>query len=110
MDRDVFELDRMLENEPLAQPVLGHERHAFGDRVAGTGDLDRAPPDEDLARALAVDAEQDARQRAAAAAEQARDADDFAGVKREIDGNRLTRTAQGYGLRGAARRARRSSA
>ena len=95
MDRDVFDLDRVLENEPLAQPVFGHQRHAFGDRVAGACDLDRRPPDEDLARALAVDAEQDTRQRAAAAAEQARDADDFARVKREIDRNGLARTAQG---------------
>ena len=106
MDKDVFELDRMLENEPLAQPVFRHQRHAFGDRVAGARDLDRGALDEDVARALAVDAEQDARQRAAAAAEQARDADDFARIKREIDRNGLARTAQN-GLREAARRARR---
>ena len=95
MDKEVFELDRMLENEPLAQPVFRHQRHAFGDRVAGVCDLDRRPPDEDLARALAVDAKQDARQRAAAAAEQACDADDFARIEREIDRDGLARTAQG---------------
>ena len=95
MDKDVFELDRMLENEPLAQPVFRHQRHAFGDRVAGACDLDWLPSDEDVARALAVDAKQDTRQRAAAAAEQPRDADDFARVEREIDRNGLARTGQG---------------
>ena len=48
-------------------------------------DLDRRALDEDFARALWVDAEQHARQRATSAAEQARDADNFAGIEREID-------------------------
>ena len=84
-------------------------------RRSGLAICDRRAPDEDLALALAVDAEQDARQRAAAAAEQARDADDFAGIKREIDLHRLARTAeaaqfqQRLAARGAARASHRKS-
>src|ERR1700682_886718 len=83
----------MLENEALAQPVLGHERHALGDRVAGTGDVNRDALDEDLALALLVDSEQDASEGAAAAAEQSGDADHFAGKEREVDCNGLVRSA-----------------
>ena len=72
-------------DDALPQPILGNQRDAVRDRVAGLGDLDRLALDEDFARSLRVDAEQHARQRAASAAQQARDADDLAGVEREID-------------------------
>src|SRR5271166_472883 len=78
-------LDRMLEDEPLPQPVFRNESDAVRDRVFGALDLDRSALDPDLARPFRVDSEQHARKGAAPAAEKAGDAHDFAGVKCEID-------------------------
>ena len=69
-----------------------------------------APLIADFARALWIDPEQHARERATSAAEQARDADNFAGVEREIDDFRLARAAEAtrFEKRDAARGAPRA--
>ena len=95
MDKDVLDSTECSRMSPWRSRSSGTSAMPLAIASTRARDLDRRPLDEDLARALAVDAEQNARQRAASAAEQARDADDFAGVEREIDRNGLARTAQG---------------
>ena len=85
MEREVLDSTAVFEHEPLPQPILRNEREAVGDRVDRAVDLDRRALDADFTRSLWIDAEQHAGQRAASAAEQARDAHDLAGVEREID-------------------------
>ena len=98
----------MLENESLAQPVLGHQRDALARwRRPGSLISTGAALDQDFARAFAVDAEQDARERASSAAEQARDANHLTGIEREIDRNQAFAGRSDHALREAARRARR---
>ena len=108
IESEVFELDRMSEDEALPQSVFGHERDSLRDRVDGALDLDRSALDPDFPGALRVDPEQNASKRAAAAAEQARNADHLAGVEREIDVFWLALAAESAKLeqRRAARSAR----
>ena len=101
-------LDRVFEHEPLPQPILRHEREAVRDRVDRALDLDRRALDADFTRSLWIDPEQHARQRATSAAEQARDADNLAGVEREIDDFRLARAAEATRFEKRRRRARRA--
>ena len=70
MEREVLDFDRVLEHEPLPQPILRNEREAVGDRIDRALDLDRRAPDADFTRSLWIDPERSTRQRATSAAEQ----------------------------------------
>src|SRR4029077_15728841 len=87
-------LDRVLEHEPLPQPILRNEREAVGDRIDRALDLDRRAVDADFTRSLWIDPEQHPGQRATTASERPRDPYNPAGVERQIDDFRLAPAAE----------------
>ena len=72
-------------DQPLRLPVFGKQSDPVGDRIGWVSESDCAAVDEDPALIEPISAGDDARQFGSPGAQQARDAEHFAGVQRKAD-------------------------